>query len=138
LRFDDVIIHSAFGSTYPPEFTLEELPDDWNAEFYEGRVLTELDAFDSLIPGKIVSPAEFKFGPSLSEGTNQYKQNFKFTVGANSYRLSGQSFDCDDCPNYYVDGQLTPVPESSAACILIVATATLLFLRPLRFKRSNQ
>lgn len=122
LRFDDTTIHSAFGSIYPSEFTPEPLPDNWYAEFYEGRLITELDAFDSLIPGKIISPAEIKFGPSNSEGPNRYLQHFKFTVGANSYRLSGGSFYGDDCPNYYVEGQLIPVPEPSAVCILFVAT----------------
>jgi hypothetical protein len=111
LRFENVVIHSVFSSFETGE--MSELPKEWTTEFYEGKMLTELDAFDFSIPGKRMSPTEIRFGPSLSEGAIRYVQHFRFTFDANSYRLAGGSFYCDDCPNYHINGQLIPIPEPS-------------------------
>lgn len=129
LRFESVIIYSAFSSTQTGEFLFKELSEYWTAEFYEGTTLTELDAFDFVIPGRRITPAEVKFGPSLSEGTNRYLQHFTFTADANSYRLTGGSFFSDDSPNYYIDGVLIPVPEPSTFGYYMAALACLANLR---------
>jgi hypothetical protein len=124
LRFDDVVIHSAYGSTDTHELT-PELPDHWEAEFYEGKLLAELDAFEASIAGQRISTSEIKFGPSVSDGTIRYQQHFSFTVDGDSYRLWGGSFHSDDSPNYYIYGRLVSVPEPSITGISIVAAGIL-------------
>jgi hypothetical protein len=122
LRFENVVIHSVFSTIHELN---SEPPEQFTAEFYEGKSLTDLDAFDYSIPGQRVSPTEIKFGPTISEGTIRYQQHFRFRFDGNAYRLSGGSFHCDDCPNYHIYGQLIPIPEPSTFGGLIAALACL-------------
>jgi hypothetical protein len=122
LRFDNVVIHSAYSLN---QNLPSDVPENWNAGFYEGKMLPELDAFDFSISGQRISAMQITFGPTMAQGPDWYRQTFDFTVDADSYRLSGVSWHGDDSPNYYIDGRLLLVPEPSVLGSLITALAFL-------------